>query len=242
MKRHLVSLLVAGMASLAAATAHSAVLLYDDFEGAPTPANVPGYATVTDFSSAVDWAVGPTVGSVDGNVDVVNGSAGSNFSGFCGAGGGNCIDLDGTGSANSPYLYTEDTFSLQANVTYELTAEFMGNGRIDSSDNFHFGFSDSGSLGGSFSAGSQPSLQIGVGRTVGATSISLFFTPLADTISRLFFRNNSTADDYGIRLLSVELTDNTVVPLPAAAWLLLSGLAGVGLIARRRRSPAVAAA
>lgn len=40
----------------------------------------------------------------------------------------------------------------------------------------------------------------------------------------------------------MTLTETAAVPLPAAAWLLLSGIAGVGTLARRRASACTAAA
>jgi hypothetical protein len=41
----------------------------------------------------------------------------------------------------------------------------------------------------------------------------------------------STGDVWGFRI-----ADTSAVPLPAAAWLLLSGLSGIGAMARRRRA------
>jgi len=47
---------------------------------------------------------------------------------------------------------------------------------------------------------------------------------------------NDNHDDWmGVVVASAD--ESSVVPLPAAAWLMLSGLAGLGLVGRRRRNP-----
>jgi hypothetical protein len=68
-------------------------------------------------------------------------------------------------------------------------------------------------------------LQTGV---LGPGSYSLYFISTATTWS------SSPPETY-LSGLGNSYLQLTAVPLPAAAWLLLSGLAGVGAFARRRR-------
>ena len=68
---------------------------------------------------------------------------------------------------------------------------------------------------------------------------TLTFGVAADTVGSLFI-DHEGGDNFGILLDRVTLTETTtttpaVVPLPAAGWLLLAGLGGMG-VARKRRS------
>ena len=65
---------------------------------------------------------------------------------------------------------------------------------------------------------------------------ALAFTPTENQTVRIFFSSLTGSDDnVGPMLDDVSLT---AVPLPAAAWLLLSGLIGFAAIARRSKPTA----
>ena len=147
-----------------------------------------------------------------GTVDIVaNGSFGITCRGMT----GNCVDLDGStdksGELVSPGL------SLIGGDTYTVQFYLSGNDRIKQTDVVTVDF---GSSSASFS----------VKENTGFLLDTVSFTAPSSGTYHVSFLDNSN-DDVGAILDNVKVQ---VVPLPAAAWLLLSGLAGVGLLARRR--------
>jgi hypothetical protein len=132
---------------------------------------------------------------------------------------GNCIDLDGS-TYKSGDLVSPD-LSLTGGDTY--TAEFVlsGNDRQPQTDMVTVDF---GSSSASFS----------VKEHTGFLLDAVTFTAPTTGVYHVSFLDNSS-DNVGAILDNVRVLQ--VVPLPAAAWLLLSGLAGMGLMGRRRRTP-----
>jgi hypothetical protein len=144
----------------------------------------------------------------------------------CFGGSKGCVDLDGT-SGTAGLLQNATPFSLLAGHTYKLSAEISGNQRGGNPDSFEFGF-----LHGSTLAGVLKSATV-TGITSGSlyTLYTLFFTPSSNISAKAFFYDTTGGDNIGPILDEVRVTS---VPLPAAAWLMLSGLAALGAVARRR--------
>jgi hypothetical protein len=141
-----------------------------------------------------------------------------------------CVDLDG--STNHAGLFeTAGKFHLVAGHTYELSAEVSGNQRGAGPDTLEFGF-----LKGTTTVLMQSTI-VGIAANSAFTLYTLFFTPSTNVNARAFFYNVDGSDNQGPILDNVNIR---AVPLPATAWLMLSGLAALGAVARRRITGATA--
>jgi hypothetical protein len=140
-----------------------------------------------------------------------------------------CIDTDGsTGQAGELVTAangTGGTVTLLGGHTYQLSAEISGNQRNGSSDNLQFGFLNK------TNTVLDQSPVYSIPGSSGFNLYKLTFMPSSTEAVKLFFFNVGGNDNQGPILDTVTLRS---VPLPASAWLLLSALAGVGLIGRRR--------
>jgi hypothetical protein len=208
MKRFLaIAFVVAPMSAQAATT----TLFFDDFEaegGAPV--------ADTNFSSLANFDV------VDGSVDLfTNGGFGLSCPSFA------CLDMDGSSGA-AGRIETKSAFTfLPRNASYTLAINIRGNQR-GGSDTLTFGIVD----GASEIVSQSVTLAAGDGYRVESFS---FDFGLGQT-GKVFIDHDG-GDNVGILLDSVSLTQTTpgaVIPLPAAAPLLLGGLAALGFAARRR--------
>jgi hypothetical protein len=138
-------------------------------------------------------------------------------------GNGSYIDMDGSTSAEGG-IHTNQSFTMVPGETYELSYSLAGAQRSDGSNTIEAYIP--GAL-----AGPPRTLADSVGfGTVTETS----FTVSAPTTAQIFFRAiTGISNDQGLLLDNVKFTS---VPLPAAVWLMLSGIAGLGAFARRRRA------
>lgn len=168
--------------------------------------------------------------TVFGTVDSIHNG---DFGITCFGGSGGCVDLDGSTNQAGP-LITSGTFNLAAGHTYRLSGEISGNQRGAVANNLIFGFSTTSNVP------LAAQMILGIASSSPFTLYSVLFTPTTAVTAEVFFYDILGTDNQGPILDNVSVTD-TAVPLPAAAWLMLSGLAALGAVARRRISAATRA-
>lgn len=186
-----------------------------------------------DFNSITTSQINtPPTGwtTVFGTVDSIRSG---DFGITCFGGSGGCVDLDGSTNQSGPFI-TSGTFNLVAGHTYQLSAEVSGNQRGAVANNLIFGFSDT------FNVPLAAQTILGIASGSPFTLYSVLFTPTTAATAEVFFYDILGTNNVGPILDNVSVTD-TAVPLPAAAWLMLSGLVALGAVARRRISAAVQA-
>jgi hypothetical protein len=206
------TLIVGAAISLIAVAAQAAPVVYD-FDNLVT--------------SSLETAP-PAWTLVEGDVDHI---ANTNDWGIrCAGNAGGCVDLDGGGNAGlSPTIRTTDHVALAAG-TYRLTFDLSGNQRSSSVDSWNYAIRTSDSVLGPTLLSDSGSIAGGL-NLVNFSTFSSLFTLAAPTNVFLFFGTTSSGNNIGPILDNVALT---AVPLPAAAWLLLSGLGALGAFSRRR--------
>jgi hypothetical protein len=163
--------------------------------------------------------------TVFGTVDSIHNG---DFGIHCVGNVGGCVDLDGSTNQSGP-LITSGTFNLAAGHTYQLSAEISGNQRGAVANNLIFGFANTSNI----ALAAQTIL--GISSSSPFTLYSVLFTPTTAVSAEAFFYDILGTNNVGPVLDDVSVT---AVPLPAAAWLMLSGLAALGAVARRRISAA----
>jgi len=164
--------------------------------------------------------------SDNGTVDWV--ARGNPYGITCYSNSKGCVDLDGS-TDHAGVFESAHNFSLVAGQTYELSAEVSGNQRGASADNLEFGFLKGTNLTGALKEVTVSGIVSGSPFTL----YTLFYTPSTNVNARVFFFDVNGDNDQGPILDNVKIA---AVPLPAAAWLMLSGLAALAAVARRRIS------
>jgi hypothetical protein len=231
-KQALLWSLVAAAGFAAPAVQAAPIPFFDGFE------NVSGAtyngSGVVSFNSTVGWQV---LAPSNGNVDIFQNTPGVH----CHTGTG-CIDLDGSNADTHPTgsLVVSDSFSLLAGHTYQLSAWISGNQRgaySSASDSVNFTF-----LVPNSETPAPGTTIANTGALAPDTDFALFsvlYTPASNISVSVGFLNLSgdgtsdASDSFGAILDDVRVTDVTAVPLPASAWLLITGLLALGVFSRR---------
>jgi hypothetical protein len=208
--RHLL-LAVGASIGFAAAPAQAIVLFQDNFDSDSA-------ATVLNFSGLANWTVS------NGTIDYIRSG---DFGISCVGGAGGCIDLDGS-TSNGGRMTSNLSFNLLANETYRLVINVSGNQRSGATDDVTWGFTSSGAATLS-------------GIAPGAAFTAQDFTSVSASarVEQLFIETTS-ADNVGVIIDNVLFECVTCqngggqVPEPGALALLGLGLAGLGVLRKRR--------
>lgn len=191
-----------------AASATTTTLFDDDF--AAEVAGAAGTVQTNNFTGLANWTV------TEGTVDLYTSGG---FGLPCGSAG--CLDLDGS-SANAGRLETTAGFTFLAGATYTLSLDFAGRNR-DGDETLTFGVAGIFTQALSFLSADLTDVTESVTFSVGS-----------DVMGGLFIDHDG-GDNFGMLLDRVTLTQTmAVIPVPAAGFLLLAGLGGLGAMRRRR--------
>ena len=212
-RRAAAALLAAGLAGALTPAGAQTVLLSDNFNAEHGGVGSAEYSGFANFSAA--------------NVDLL---APGYFYNLCEAAGGSsaCIDMEGIGNGT---LTTRTAYDLAPG---EVTMQFdlAGDQRSRSGNSVTASLV---SVFGEVLFSETFALASDADFTTFSRTISLG----TETQARLRFQSNGPADSMGMLLDNVVLSAGGVpppVPEPASALLMAAGLAGMGWVARRRRT------
>jgi hypothetical protein len=182
-------------------------------------ASASSHAAITVFSDNFD--ADATRNNATGFVQgwtVTNGTVDVDGTGFVHnelPGNGHYIDLDG--STMKAGLFS-NSFTANAGLTYTMSFDIAGNQRNYGKDTVDVVFGNT-----------QQTYVIGQADSVSTKTLT--FTPQTSGVYNFSFQNRG-GDNRGAFLTQVSIT---TVPEPETYAMLLAGLAGLGLVARRRR-------
>ena len=186
------------------------VLFTDDFES----------EAVTILTSHLNYSAFENWNVVDGAVDLIYSP---NFGIECAGTGRWCVDLDGT-TNNAGRLESRSVFTLSPGITYTLTFDISGNQRNAGTDSMTFGLTD-----GATDIFSDTIIKAG---TDPFETVTRYVTVASATNAVLFF-DHAGGDQFGMILDNVTLT---AIPVPAAIWLFGSGLLGLVVVSRHKKT------
>jgi hypothetical protein len=192
-------------------------------------------------TEVLNWAGNAKWTVTNGTVDLINNT--NPWGIKCAGDAGKCVDLDGsTSDAGVLTTLNSDTIQLIKDQKYELSVEISGSQRFYANPNPPAVNDPNTAQFGLRTTGDANLFSLNVGPLAWNAPFivyTLAFTADQTIAAKIFFASILGQDDnVGLIIDNISLK---AVPLPAAAWLLLSGLAGVAALARRRRLAPVAA-
>ena len=209
--------------AMAGHAAHADTLLFSDNFSSITTTQFGDTANPT--TAPANWKV--LYGTVD-NLAASNGFV------SCSNGGNGCVDLDGTTNFGAMLVTkgaTANGFQLNAGQQYQFRISVSGNQRDSNGEGVQFGFTNAA---GSSLFQSQFNVVASTQNLANFTLFTLSFTPVTTLTGVWLFVHDYSYDTLGAILNGATLSEVTPVPLPASAWLLLTGLLGLGVMSRRR--------
>jgi hypothetical protein len=205
------SLVIALLGSMAfAAQSQAATVLFEDNFDANT------FVPPNNFNETpAGWIAS------QGTVDVI-GRQGAVTSFNLLPGNGLYIDMDGSTKSQGT-IHTIQAFNFVPGTTYELSYSLAGSQRDNGNNSVDV-----------YIPGALVVPTHTLAEEAGFQTFVRQFTVGAPVLAQIFFAAVSRiSDNQGLLLDNVKLT---AVPLPAAVWLMLSGIASLGAFSRRRRA------
>ncbi len=198
-------------AALGCGAANAAIIFSEDFTGEAAGGSVLNFTGFDQFTVS------------QGVVDIISSGG---FGITCVGGTGGCVDLDGSTPGTNPTSeLTSTAINFLPGFLYTLSFDISGNQRGQPSDTTQVSVSNGVLAAQSVTLASADPFQTN----------SYQFSVLAPVLASIIFFTPGASDNFGLILDNVRV-DAVQIPLPAAAPLLLFGLAGLGAIARRKRS------